>query len=123
MVWAFCQWMKSSRFSLLSKSSTDSASGSFFSSGNWNSKAKQYSIDSSDVNKEDSSTFRGDPLKGLNLGDETKTLKIGDYYALIIGIDNYSGSWKKLKNAGVPEDKINQTLKALEKPSIDSSKK
>ena len=63
------------------------------------SEAKQYSIDSSEVNKDDSSTFRGDPLKGLNLGDETKTLKIGDYYALIIGIDNYAGSWKKLKNA------------------------
>lgn len=40
----------------------------------------------------------GDPLKGLNV-NKTNTLQIGDYYALIIGIDKYKGSWQPLKNA------------------------
>ncbi len=39
----------------------------------------------------------GDPLKGLNLGDSP--MVIGDYYALIIGIDNYKGAWESLNNA------------------------
>lgn len=46
-------------------------------------------------------TFRGsgDPLKGLNVSKSLDDLKIGNYYALIIGIDKYTGSWKPLKNA------------------------
>jgi len=46
-------------------------------------------------------TFRGsgDPLKGLNVSRTLDDLKVGDYYALIIGIDKYSGSWKALNNA------------------------
>ncbi len=40
----------------------------------------------------------GDPLKGLNV-TKSKDMVIGNYYALIIGIDNYKGSWPSLKNA------------------------
>lgn len=45
--------------------------------------------------------YRGgaDPLKGLNVAEEKKALQIGQYYALIIGIDKYSGTWPKLTNA------------------------
>ncbi len=41
----------------------------------------------------------GDPLKGLNVSTAKKDMEIGDYYALIIGIDNYRGEWSKLNNA------------------------
>lgn len=46
-------------------------------------------------------TYRGsgDPLKGLNVSKSLDDLKVGNYYALIIGIDKYSGSWSPLKNA------------------------
>ncbi|PCJ87804.1 MAG: hypothetical protein COA57_04405 [Flavobacteriales bacterium] len=40
----------------------------------------------------------GDPLKGLNVA-KAKDMQIGDYYALIIGIDKYSGNWNPLVNA------------------------
>lgn len=40
----------------------------------------------------------GDPLKGLNIS-KAKDMVIGNYYALIVGIDNYKGIWNKLKNA------------------------
>ena len=41
----------------------------------------------------------GDPLKGLNVTKAIKEMEIGKYYALIIGIDEYSGSWSPLRNA------------------------
>ncbi len=41
----------------------------------------------------------GDPLKGLNVAKAMKEVQVGEYYGLIIGIDNYSGEWKPLKNA------------------------
>jgi hypothetical protein len=46
-------------------------------------------------------TYRGstDPLKGLNVAQEKKTMQVGNYYALIVGIDNYKGDWAKLSNA------------------------
>lgn len=40
----------------------------------------------------------GDPLKGLNVS-KPKEMKLGNYYALIIGIDKYAGFWSPLKNA------------------------
>lgn len=40
----------------------------------------------------------GDPLKGLNV-NKNNVLQIGDYYALIIGVDKYKGTWQPLKNA------------------------
>jgi Caspase domain len=47
------------------------------------------------------SQFRGssDPLKGLNVAQAMNDVQIGNYYAVIIGIDSYSGVWKPLKNA------------------------
>jgi hypothetical protein len=47
------------------------------------------------------SEFRGgdDPLKGLNVAQAMKSVKVGEYYGLIIGIDEYSGEWPQLKNA------------------------
>ena len=41
----------------------------------------------------------GDPLKGLNVATAVKEMEVGKYYALIIGIDNYTGMWSSLKNA------------------------
>ncbi|PCJ79861.1 MAG: hypothetical protein COA57_15270 [Flavobacteriales bacterium] len=40
----------------------------------------------------------GDPLKGLNVS-KAEGMNIGNYFALIIGIDNYKGNWQPLKNA------------------------
>ena len=47
------------------------------------------------------SKFRGsnDPLKGLNVAQAMKTVKVGEYFALIIGIDQYTGEWPPLQNA------------------------
>lgn len=59
-------------------------------------------------------TYRGsgDPLKGLNVSKSLEDLKVGNYYALIIGIDKYSGSWAPLKNAVNDAKTIETTLKA-----------
>ncbi|MFH1004866.1 MAG: caspase family protein [Bacteroidota bacterium] len=40
----------------------------------------------------------GDPLKGLNVS-KSKEMIIGKYYALIIGINKYGGTWSPLVNA------------------------
>lgn len=53
--------------------------------------------------------YRGDPLKGLNMGAVMQNIQIGKYYALIIGIDNYSGAWDKLNNA-VSDAKAVETI-------------
>lgn len=47
------------------------------------------------------SEFRGgnDPLKGLNVAQAMKSVEVGEYYGLVIGIDQYSGEWPMLKNA------------------------
>jgi hypothetical protein len=45
------------------------------------------------------SEFRGDPLKGLNVAQAMKSVQVGEYYGLVIGIDEYSGEWPRLKNA------------------------
>jgi uncharacterized repeat protein (TIGR01451 family) len=47
------------------------------------------------------SEFRGgnDPLKGLNVAQAMKSVQVGEYYALIIGIDQYTGEWPRLQNA------------------------
>lgn len=42
--------------------------------------------------------YRGDPLQGLNVA-KAKEMVIGQYYALIIGVDDYSGTWTPLNNA------------------------
>ncbi|MDA3822107.1 MAG: caspase family protein, partial [Bacteroidales bacterium] len=45
--------------------------------------------------------FRGgnDPLKGLNVAQAMKSVSVGNYYAFVVGIDNYSGEWQSLQNA------------------------
>lgn len=43
--------------------------------------------------------FRGDPLKGIDIYSAQREMEIGDYYALVIGIDKYSGKWTPLDNA------------------------
>ena len=59
-------------------------------------------------------TYRGsgDPLKGLNVSRTLDDLKVGDYYALIIGIDKYSGSWKALNNAVNDAKAVENLLKS-----------
>ena len=53
----------------------------------------------------------GDPLKGLNV-EKSKEMVIGNYYALIIGIDKYTGKWPPLQNAVNDAKAIETTLKA-----------
>jgi hypothetical protein len=47
------------------------------------------------------SQFRGgsDPLKGLNVAQAMSSVQVGEYYALIVGINKYSGEWPQLQNA------------------------
>lgn len=61
--------------------------------------AKQQQTTSNE-NLPDQAQYRGssDPLKGLNVS-KPKEMVIGQYYALIIGIDKYKGTWTPLKNA------------------------
>lgn len=40
-----------------------------------------------------------DPLKGLGVAKAMNEVSVGRYFALIIGIDKYSGDWKPLRNA------------------------
>lgn len=56
--------------------------------------------------------YRGDPLKGLNINTAVSDITYGKYYALIIGIDNYSGTWQKLKNAVNDAQAIETVLKS-----------
>jgi len=62
----------------------------------------------------------GDPLKGLNVARSTP-LALGKYYALIIGIDQYSGVWNPLVNAVNDARAVENLLKA--KYRFDSFKK
>ncbi|HEY4797471.1 MAG TPA: caspase family protein, partial [Bacteroidia bacterium] len=50
----------------------------------------------------------GDPLKGLNVS-KSKDFIFGKYYALIIGVDKYTGAWPLLQNA-VNDAKAIETL-------------
>lgn len=58
------------------------------------------------------SQFRGvgDPLKGLNVARSMRTVQVGDYYALIIGIDRYTGEWQPLQNAVNDAKEIERVL-------------
>lgn len=53
----------------------------------------------------------GDPLKGLNVA-KSKEMVIGNYYAVVIGIDKYKGKWSPLQNAVNDAKAIESTLKA-----------
>ena len=52
----------------------------------------------------------GDPLKGLNVS-AAKSMVIGNYYALIIGIDRYKNAWPQLNNAVNDATSVEKTLK------------
>ncbi|MBI5218270.1 MAG: caspase family protein [Bacteroidia bacterium] len=56
--------------------------------------------------------MRGDPLKGLNISTAKKEMEIGNYYALIVGIDKYGQPWPALKNAVKDAKAVEETLKA-----------
>jgi caspase domain-containing protein len=60
---------------------------------------------------EETPQYRGnaDPLKGLNVS-KSKDMIIGKYYALIIGIDKYKGTWPPLKNAVADAKAIETSL-------------
>jgi hypothetical protein len=53
----------------------------------------------------------GDPLKGLNIS-KSKDMVIGKYYALIIGVNKYSGTWPPLQNAVADAKAIESMLKS-----------
>jgi hypothetical protein len=70
-------------------------------------KSKQGSVAEALTQDDNNPVYRGsgDPLKGLNVSS------IGNYYALIIGIDNYSGNWGPLKNAVRDANAVENILK------------
>ena len=53
-----------------------------------------------------------DPLAGLNVALEEQEMIIGEYYALIIGIDSYDGAWQPLNNAVRDARTIKETLES-----------
>ncbi|MBI3502244.1 MAG: caspase family protein [Bacteroidetes bacterium] len=65
------------------------------------------------TNLPEAGTYRGsgDPMKGLNV-DKPKNMLVGNYYALIIGVDNYKGKWPPLKNAVSDAKAIEALLKS-----------
>ena len=76
----------------------------------------QFSIVRNEVKAEaqEESIYRGggDPLKGMKTNTAPKSqLVTGNYYALIIGIDKYKGTWRPLKNAVNDAKVIEATLK------------
>ncbi len=54
----------------------------------------------------------GDPLKGLNVSGDRAEMQIGNYYALIIGIDDYWGVFEPLNNAVADAESIERMLKS-----------
>ncbi|KAF0192891.1 MAG: peptidase C14 caspase catalytic subunit p20, partial [Bacteroidetes bacterium] len=58
-------------------------------------------LQSGERKKPEGDLYRGtaDPLKGLNVSKAKPVFAPGKYYALIIGIDNYKGTWTPLQNA------------------------
>ena len=93
--------MKASVFILLS---LGISFHSYSQEGEGTSKAQKFDI-------RPQNAYRGDPLKGLNLGEEIKALEFGRYFALIIGIDKYTGSWTPLQNAVNDAKAVEKTLR------------
>jgi hypothetical protein len=62
--------------------------------------------------KEQTAKYRGggDPLMGLNVSYSEDDLSVGNYYALIIGVDKYQGSWQPLQNAVSDARALKQVL-------------
>lgn len=72
------------------------------------------------LSKDPKKTRGSDPLSGLNVALEEQEMIIGNYYALIIGVDTYSGAWAPLDNAVRDAETIRETLD--EKYKIDQFK-
>jgi WD40 repeat protein len=74
--------------------------------------ASSNQLQSDNVASEDHPLYRGstDPLKGLNV-NKPKEMVIGNYYALIIGIDAYKSPWPALVNAVNDAKALEKTLK------------
>lgn len=68
------------------------------SKNNTNTNINENNSSSSDVSQ-DKPLYRGDALQGIDIYSAQKEMEIGDFYALIIGIDNYSGHWPALQTA------------------------
>ncbi|MBL4753160.1 MAG: caspase family protein [Flavobacteriales bacterium] len=70
-------------------------------------------VESSEVG-DDNPAYRGsgDPLKGLNISKSVAPIEVGKYFALIIGIDDYSGAWKPLNNAVNDAKAVEQLLRS-----------
>lgn len=83
------------------------------------SQSGESNFKSVNITKKKEQTFRGDgdPLKGLNVAKTLDEIEVGNYYALIIGIDDYKGDWSPLKNAVNDARGVKQTLE--EKYSFD----
>ena len=56
--------------------------------------------------------YRGDPFKGLDIYSARQEMEIGEYYALIIGIDDYKGYWRQLENAVRDAQTVEDVLKS-----------
>ncbi|MFH1319194.1 MAG: caspase family protein, partial [Bacteroidota bacterium] len=54
----------------------------------------------------------GDPLKGLNVSEAKNILQVGNYYAFVIGIDKYKGTWALLNNAVNDAKAVEELLKS-----------
>lgn len=78
------------------------------------SKVKHIKTTETVKKEEQSPQYRGsgDPLKGLNVSKAEEDLKMGDYYALLIGIDKYEGDWSTLENAVGDASAMEQLLKS-----------
>ena len=75
--------------------------------------ALNQAVEASEVSPTDEyALYRGsnDPLKGLKAAKAIQEVSVGRYFALIIGIDSYSGEWKPLKNAANDAKAIEQQL-------------
>ncbi|HOZ86488.1 MAG TPA: caspase family protein, partial [Bacteroidia bacterium] len=79
--------------------------------------SKQVALETTQINDPNSQSdnnplYRGggSPLKGLNV-NKPKEMVIGNYYALIIGIDKYKGAWHPLVNGVNDATAIEKALK------------
>ena len=79
--------------------------------------SSQVAVETTQINAQNASSennplYRGggSPLKGLNV-NKPKEMIVGNYYALIIGIDKYKGAWNPLVNAVNDATAIEKSLK------------
>jgi len=92
----------------LAKAEAEKAKAELFTSGDSNKKIAE------NTNDPNQPQYRGggDPLKGLNVAKTAQDLTIGNYYALLIGIDKYQGEWNQLSNAVNDAKAIEELLRS-----------